>query len=72
MALKSAGRALAGDSRFAVRGALVVAQLAVSFILVIAAGLFLRTFASLSQLPLGFVPEPGGRPGEPSREWHSA
>ncbi len=57
-ALKSAGRSIAGDRRFAVRGALVVAQLAVSFILVIAAGLFLRTFASLSQLPLGFVPEP--------------
>ena len=57
-ALKSAGRAMAGDRRFAVRGALVVAQLAVSFILVIAAGLFLRTFASLSQLPLGFAPEP--------------
>ena len=57
-ALKSAGRAMAGDRRFAVRGALVVAQIAVSFVLVIAAGLFLRTFASLSQLPLGFVPEP--------------
>jgi putative ABC transport system permease protein len=57
-ALKSAGRALAGDRRFAVRGALVVAQIAVSFVLVIAAGLFLRTFASLTQLPLGFVPEP--------------
>ena len=57
-ALKSAGRAMAGDRRFAVRGALVVAQLALSFVLVIAAGLFLRTFASLSQLPLGFVPEP--------------
>ena len=57
-ALKSAGRAVAGDRRFAVRGALVVAQIAVSFVLVIAAGLFLRTFASLSQLPLGFVPEP--------------
>jgi putative ABC transport system permease protein len=57
-ALKSAGRALAGDRRFAMRGTLVIAQLAVSFILVIAAGLFLRTFASLSQLPLGFVPEP--------------
>jgi predicted permease len=57
-ALKSAGRALAGDRRFAVRGALVVAQIAVSFALVIAAGLFLRTFASLSHLPLGFVPEP--------------
>jgi putative ABC transport system permease protein len=57
-ALKSAGRAMAGDRRFAVRSTLVVAQVAVSFILVIAAGLFLRTFASLSQLPLGFVPEP--------------
>ena len=57
-ALKSAGRAMAGDRRFVVRGALVVAQIAVSFVLVIAAGLFLRTFASLSELPLGFVPEP--------------
>ena len=34
------------------------AQIAVSLILVVAAGLFLRTFASLNQLPLGFVPEP--------------
>ena len=57
-ALKSAGRAMAGDRRFVVRGALVVAQIAVSFVLVIAAGLFLRTFTSLSHLPLGFVPEP--------------
>jgi predicted permease len=57
-ALKSAGRAIAGDRRYAVRGVLVVAQLGVSFILVIAAGLFLRTFALLSHLPLGFVPEP--------------
>jgi putative ABC transport system permease protein len=57
-ALKSAGRAMAGDRRFAVRSALIVAQIAVSFVLVIAAGLFLRTFASLSQLPLGFVAEP--------------
>ena len=57
-ALKSAGRAMAGDRRFAVRGALVVAQIAVSFVLVIGAGLFLRTFASLNQLPLGFVPDP--------------
>jgi putative ABC transport system permease protein len=57
-ALRGAGRAMAGDRRFAVRGALLVAQIAISFVLVIAAGLFLRTFASLSQLPLGFVPEP--------------
>jgi predicted permease len=57
-ALRGAGRALAGDRRFAARGAFVVAQIAVSFVLVIGAGLFLRTFASLSHLPLGFVPEP--------------
>ena len=57
-ALKDAGRSVAGDRRFAVRGALVVAQIAVSLVLVIAAGLFLRTFVSLNQLPLGFVPEP--------------
>ena len=57
-ALSAAGRGIAGDHRFAVRGALVVAQIAVSLVLVVAAGLFLRTFASLYQLPLGFVPEP--------------
>jgi predicted permease len=57
-ALKDAGRGLAGDRRFAVRGTLVVAQVAVSLMLVTGAGLFLRSFASLNQLPLGFVPEP--------------
>lgn len=57
-ALSNAGRGMAGDRRFAVRSGLVVAQIAVSLVLVIAAGLFLRTFASLNQLPLGFVPEP--------------
>ena len=57
-ALKNSGRGIAGDGRFSVRGALVVAQIALSFALVVAAGLFLHTFASLNQLPLGFVPEP--------------
>jgi len=57
-ALKSTDRGIAGDSRFSVRGMLVVLQIAVSFALVIAAGLFLRTFASLNELPLGFEPEP--------------
>jgi predicted permease len=57
-ALKDAGRAIAGDRRSAVRSALVVVQIAVSLVLVVAAGLFLRTLASLNQLPLGFVPEP--------------
>jgi predicted permease len=57
-ALRDAGRGIAGDRRFAVRSTLVVAQIAVSLVLVVSAGLFLRTFASLNQLPLGFVPEP--------------
>jgi putative ABC transport system permease protein len=57
-ALKDAGRGIAGDGRLSVRSALVVAQISVSLVLIVAAGLFLRTFASLNQLPLGFVPEP--------------
>ena len=57
-ALKDAGRGIAGDRRLSVRSTLVVAQIGVSLVLVVAAGLFLRTFASLNQLPLGFVPEP--------------
>ena len=56
--LKDAGRGLSGDRRFAVRGTLVIAQVAVSLMLVTAAGLFLRSFAELSRLPLGFAPEP--------------
>jgi predicted permease len=74
-ALNDAGRAIAGDRRVAVRSTLVVAQIAVSLVLVVAAGLFLRTFETLNRLPLGFVPEPllvaelnlqtrGGPPGE--------
>ena len=57
-ALKDAGRGIASDGRWSVRGALVVAQIAVSFALVVGAGLFLRTFASLHQLPLGFQAQP--------------
>jgi predicted permease len=57
-ALKNSSRGIAGEGRCSVRGTLVVAQMAVSFALVVAAGLFLHTFASLNQLPLGFVPEP--------------
>ena len=57
-ALKDAGRGIAGDRRLAVRSTLVVAQIAVSLVLVVAAGLFLRTFAALNRLPLGFEPEP--------------
>jgi predicted permease len=57
-ALKDAGRGIAGDRRFAVRSALVVTQIAVSLVLVVVAGLLLRTFVALNRLPLGFEPEP--------------
>ena len=51
------GRGVAGDHRFAVRSTLVVTQIALSLLLVAAAGLFLRTFASLYRVPLGFEPD---------------
>jgi putative ABC transport system permease protein len=57
-ALKDAGRSISGDRRFAVRGTLVIAQVALSLVLIVAAGLFLRTFTTLSRVPLGFTPEP--------------
>ncbi len=57
-ALKDAGRGIAGDRSFSLRGTLVVAQVALSLVLVVAAGLFLRTFTTLTRLPLGFTPEP--------------
>lgn len=55
-ALKDGGRGVAGDRRFAVRGTLVIAQIAVSLLLVVAAGLFLRTFTALNRIHLGFEP----------------
>ena len=47
--LEDAGRGIAGGGRLSVRST-VVAQIAVSLVLVVAAGLFLRTFASLKPL----------------------
>ena len=57
-ALRTAGRGVVGDRRFTVRGALVVVQIALSIVLVGAAGLFLRSLNSLNHAPLGFTPEP--------------
>ena len=54
-------------SRAAWQG-LVVAQVALSLVLVVAAGLFVRTFTSLADLPLGFDP----RSGLSSTSTHSA
>ena len=51
------GRGVASARRSRVAGALVVAQVALSLTLVVAAGLFARTFAALSILPLGFESE---------------
>ena len=50
------GRAAIGDPRARLSSGLVVVQLALSVVLVVAAGLFVRTFVSLATLPLGFDP----------------
>ena len=53
-ALREQARTVAGDRRYGMRNALVVAQVAFSLVLVIGAGLFVRTFHTLSATPLGF------------------
>ncbi|PYR59712.1 MAG: hypothetical protein DMF85_07080 [Acidobacteria bacterium] len=52
-ALKEQGRAIAGD-RFGAGNVLLVAQVALSLVLVVAAGLFMRTFTRLTHQTLGF------------------
>jgi len=56
-ALKDRSLAVAGRDGAGVRGGLVVAQVALSLVLVVAAGLFGRTFVSLTSLHLGFDPD---------------
>jgi len=53
-ALKEHGRGTSGDTGVRTANGLVVAQVALSIVLVVAAGLFLRTFVSLGSRPLGF------------------
>lgn len=55
-ALKEQSRAIAGGRRLGLRHALVVVQVGLSFALVVAAGLFVRTFATMTAMPLGFDP----------------
>jgi putative ABC transport system permease protein len=57
-ALKAQGRGVVGDGRLGVGSVLVVLQVALSLVLVVGAGLFMRTFASLAQLDLGFDRNP--------------
>jgi predicted permease len=56
-ALKEQGRGRAGG-RHRLAGPLVVAQIALSLVLVVGAGLFLRTFAKLATIDLGFDRDP--------------
>jgi putative ABC transport system permease protein len=53
-ALKEQGRTASGEGRVDFGRGLVVAQVAVSLVIIVAAGLFMRTFASLASRPLGF------------------
>ena len=57
-ALKSQGRGVVGDERLGLGSVLVVLQVALSLLLIVAAGLFVRTFTSLASLDLGFDRNP--------------
>jgi predicted permease len=52
--LSEQSRSVAGERRPGLGHAMVVAQVALSLVLVVAAGLFVRTFVSLANLDLGF------------------
>jgi predicted permease len=56
-AMKEQGRGTSSGRRVGLGGALVMAQVALSLVLVIGAGLFVRTFASLAEVKLGFERE---------------
>lgn len=56
-AMKDQGRAHSGGRRLGLAGSLVLAQVSLSLLLLVGAGLFVRTFASLAQVELGFVPD---------------
>jgi len=55
--LKEHGRNASGARGVVFAGGLLVAQIAVTVVLVVAAGLFVRTFTSLATLHLGFDPD---------------
>jgi predicted permease len=57
-AIKQQGRSIVGESRFGLGSWLVAAQVALSLVLIVGAGLFLRTFSTLAHVRLGFDPDP--------------
>lgn len=56
-ALKEHGRGTAGEKRLGLGSGLVIAQVVLSVMLVVAAGLFVRSFTSLAGRSLGFDPD---------------
>ncbi len=57
-AIKEQGRAIVGEGRLGFGSLLVVAQVALSLVLVVGAGLFVRSFMSLARMNLGFDVNP--------------
>ena len=55
--LKSGGRGVQGESRGRLRGTLVVAQVALSLILLVIGGLFARSLERAGDIDLGFQPD---------------
>ncbi len=51
-ALKDQGRSIVGDSRFGFGSVMVILQVALSLVLIVGAGLFIRTFTSLAHVRL--------------------
>src|SRR5262245_44421379 len=57
-AIKEQGRSIVGESRLGFGSVLVIGQVALSLVLIVAAALFMKTFASLASVRLGFDPDP--------------
>jgi putative ABC transport system permease protein len=57
-AMRERGRGVTGDRRFGLSSGLVVGQVALSLVLVAGAAFFMRTFATLATLDIGFDRDP--------------